>query len=467
MPLMPKSDPIYEDGMPSPQRWYALAVVSLGTCMAVLDSTIANVALPSFVQAFSIDAASSIWIVNAFQLTVVAVLLPFSSLSSRISLRRVYWYGLIVFTIGSFFCAMSHNFPELVAARILQGLGAGGILSIGPAMSRTIFPQRMLGTAVGISAIVVATSSALGPTLGGLLLSLAPWPWIFAINVPLGLLNIVFAGRVLPNTARRDTKFDVPGMLTSGAGLALLVFGFDAFSRHIAVHVSPFVIALGAAIFAYFVYRQTTIPNPLVEPRLFRNQRFSLAALTSFISFTAQGLALVSLPFFIRAGLSTTPLHIGALLSTWPLSIAVIGPIAGRLADRYPAPLLSTIGLALLAIGLAWQGNLSEMHASPLDFVLRSIVCGVGFGFFQPPNNRELLGSAPRELAGNASGILATVRVLGQTTGAAVAAVILAAQGADHGAHVSLFVAAGISAFAAVVSSTRLLNGPLQVSEAP
>jgi DHA2 family multidrug resistance protein-like MFS transporter len=451
-------DRIPEDGLPAPELWYATIVIALGTFIAVLDSTITNVALPSFVRAFAIDPSSSIWIVNAFQLSVIATLLPFSALGDRISHRRVYQNGLLVFTIGSLACALSHNFGQLVAARILQGLGAGGVLSIGPAMYRIIFPHRQLGLGIGISALIVATSSALGPTLGGFILSIAPWPWLFFINVPLGVIDCILARLSLPNSARRDKKLDVISMLASGAGLALMVLGFDGMSRHVQTGPAAIAFSIGAAAFGYFVYRQMHITNPLVEPRLFQVRRFRLAALTSFVSFMAQGLALVSLPFLIRTTVGGDPFQIGLLLSTWPLAIALIGPLSGRLADRFPASVLSTIGLAILGIGLLLQGSQSVAHATVWGIAWRSVICGAGFGFFQPPNNRELMGSGPRELAGNASGILSTVRVMGQTVGAAIAALMLAQVDIDQGAHEALLIAGAIALAALCVSGTRLFQ---------
>lgn len=424
--------------------------------MAVLDSTIANVALPTFVHVFMITPATTVWLVNAFQLTVVATLLPFSAIADRIGYRRIYQSGLTIFTAGSLACACAHTFPELVAARILQGVGAGGILSIGPALYRIIFPQALLGRGIGISALVVATSSALGPSLGGAILSVLPWPWIFAVNVPVGIVASIAAFIALPDSIRRPKLLDVPSMIAGAAGLSLLVFGADEAARHARTDIAAGTAASGALILLAFTLRQRLIPNPLVEPRLFAAPRFTLAAATSLVSFIAQGTALISLPFLIRADLAATPLHIGMLLSTWPLTIAVTGPLAGRLSDRFPAPVLSTIGLTVLAAGLVLQGTLDAHNSSALQIAWRSVVCGCGFGFFQPPNNRELLGNAPRELAGNASGILATVRVLGQTCGAAIAAMFLAGGNMARGSHGALLTAAAIAAAAALVSATRL-----------
>ena len=413
-----------QDGLAPGPRAFATVVIAIGTFMAILDGTIANVALPTFVHVLRISPAESIWIVNAFSLVLVGTVLPLAAAGDNIGYTRIYQAGLVVFTIGSLACALAPAFPYLVAARIIQGFGAAGIMSIGPALYRTIFPKALLGRGVGISALVVACSAAAGPSIGGLMLHFVSWPWLFAINVPLGIMNFFLAKRALPRMPGRAVRLDGTSVAMSFTGLPLTLLGIDLFTRHQAGAVSLIASVVGIAIIAGFVQRQCKIATPLVPPGLFAVRRFSLAALTSCISFTAQGLAFVSLPFFFSEILHTDVLHTGFYLSAWPLAIACTAPISGRLSDKYPPPILSTIGLLILAIGL---GLLATVHqdASPLELILRNVVCGIGFGFFQPPNNRELLGNAPRQYTGSASGVLSMMRVLGQTVGAAGAAIVL------------------------------------------
>jgi len=430
--------------------------------MAVLDSTIANVALPTLVRAFAISPSASIWIVNAFSLVLVGTVLSLAVLGDRIGYARIYTCGLITFTLGSLICALSGSFGMLIAARVIQGLGAAGIMSVGPALYKTIYPKALLGRGVGISALVVACSSAAGPTIGGLLLHFATWPWLFAVNVPIGIVNCIFARGALPVSITHAKQLDIPSIAMCLTGLPLTLLGTDLIVRHQANTLSITAAIIGVCIIIAFVQRQRTSTTPLVPPELFRIQRFSLAAITSCVCFTAQGLAFVSLPFLFHNILRTDVLQTGLYFSTWPLAIACTAPISGRLSDRYPPPLLSTIGLVLLAIGLAGVATLPE-HATPLTVILRNILCGIGFGFFQSPNNRELMGNAPRQYAGTASGILATMRVLGQTIGAASAAIILSStqhqagtSQLEVGLRLSLAIAATVSCVAAVLSATRL-----------
>ena len=457
------------DGLPKGRRGLALSVLVIGTIMAVLDGSIANVALPTLARELRIDAAQSIWIVNAYQVAVMMLLLPFASLGDVLGLRKIYTLGIAIFTLGSFGCALATTLAVLLVWRVVQGIGAAALMSIAPALMRSIFPAAMLGTAVGISALTVASSSAAGPTIGGVILAVAPWPWLFAINVPLGLFDTALATRVLPRTPGTGARFDIPSALLSGPALALFVIGLDGIGRHVAVPIVCTMIGVGVALGIAFVRRQHRLAAPMLPLDLFAIPRFSLAATTSLCSFCAQGLAFVALPFLFQGAYGYSAFGAGLLFTPWPLAIALVAPIAGRLSDRIAPAKLATAGLAMLAIGLVLLANLGP-HPRIVDIVWRAIVCGAGFGFFQAPNNRELLGSAPRNRTGSAGGILATARLTGQSLGAAGVAIVLGAATAvatttparanatdlAGAAHLALGIAAAVAAVAAIVSATRL-----------
>lgn len=445
-----------------------MAVVAIGTVMAVLDGSVANVALPTIARELHADAASSIWVVNAYQVVVAMMILPFSSLGDAIGYRRVYAVGIALFTLGSLGCALSTTLLALVLARVFQGVGGAAIMSIAPALNRTIFPARMLGVAVGISALTVASSSAAGPTIGGSILAVLPWPWLFAINVPLGIFDTAFALRSLPRHPGTGGGIDLRSAALSAPALAFFIMGLDGMARHFSPALTLALFAGSITAGIAFVRRQGAIPRPMLPLELFAQARFSLAAATSLLLFVAQGLAFVVLPFLFQTVGGYSALASGLLFTPWPLAIAAIAPFSGRLSDRYPAPLLSTLGLATFCVGLGLLALL-PVHPMPADIVWRTIVCGIGFGFFQAPNNRELLGSAPRQRSGSAAGVLATVRVTGQSVGAAVVAVLLGAFAAtsvanalpnaaalDVPAHAALWTAAGCAAAACLVSAMRL-----------
>lgn len=456
--------------MPGPKRGLAVVVVAVGTVMAVLDGSIANTALPTIARELHATAAQSIWVVNGFQLAVTMTILLYASLGDSRGTSFVYRLGIVGFTLGSLLCALSRTLPLLVAARVFQGVGAAALMSIGPALYRQIFPPSQLGKALGISAVIVATSAAAGPTIGGSLLAIAPWPWLFAVNVPLGVFDAIYSLKMLPNEPGSGKSIDIPSVVLSALGFGALIYGIDGFARHDPL---PFIVleaGLGIGCGIAFVRRQLRLPAPMLAVDLFAKPAFALASVTSTLTYTAQGLAFVSLPFFFQAVLGKTAFESGLLLTSWPLAVALAAPFAGRLSDRYPAAILSTIGLCVMATGLALYAALPAQPGA-FAIVVHGAICGIGFGFFQSPNNRELIGSAPRAKMGSASGVLASVRLTGQTLGAALVAIVFGTLGtalAGAGAAsenivriatpVTLWLACGCATLATLASGLRLVT---------
>ncbi len=455
-----------QDGLPLPRRRVAYLTLAIVVAMSVLDGTIANIALPTIAHDLHASPAESIWVVNGFQLAITASLLSFAALGQLRGAARVYRAGVAIFVVGSLACALARSLPELIAARTFQGLGASAVMALSPAILRDIFPRKQLGRALGLNSLVVATSSAAGPTLGGLILAALPWPWLFAINVPLGLVSIAM-NRSLPREPRNRGWLDMPSVVTSALGFSLLIWGVDAFGRHEPAWTVALRVAAGAGASVWFVRRQFTLRAPMIALDLFRIRTFSFAAATSFSTFSAQGLAYVALPFYFQVALGRTPLESGLLLTSWPLAIAIVAPVAGRLADRVPVGILATIGLGVFATGLGLYAAMPP-NPSGAQIILHGIVCGLGFGFFQSPNNRELIGSAPRAKTASASGILASLRVGGQTVGTTIVAIVfgffgasVAAGSAPHDAVMRaapavLWIACGCAAIATVASGLRL-----------
>ncbi|HXO01306.1 MAG TPA: MFS transporter, partial [Stellaceae bacterium] len=220
-----------EDGLPMPQRLWAMVTIGLAITMSVLDSSIANVALPTIAGDMSASPATAIWIVNAYQLTITMTLLPLAALGDIYEYRRVYRVGLAVFTAASLACALSHSILALTAARVLQGLGAAGILSVNTALVRFVYPRAQLGRAIGINAVTVSIAAAIGPTVAAIVLSLGSWEWLFAINVPIGLLALLGVGS-LPATPRGKHRFDIVGALLSAATFGLLITTINGLGHH-------------------------------------------------------------------------------------------------------------------------------------------------------------------------------------------------------------------------------------------
>lgn len=451
---MPPSPVYHADGLPLPRRYWSIVTIALGLIMAVMDGAIANVALPTIAEDLRASPSFSIWIVNGYQLAVVISLLPLSSLGEIIGYRRVYLAGLALFTFASLFCALAHTLVLLTIARVVQGFGAAGIMSVNAALVRFTYPHRMLGRGIGINAFVVAVASAVGPTLAAGILAVATWPWLFAINIPFGIAALIIGRMALPHTPRMPHAFDWQSALLSTVvfGVGITAIDSAGHGEPAAYCVTEFVVAVIAGYL--LVRRQLHETSPLLPVDLLRIPIFTLSILTSIASFCAQMLAYTALPFYLRYRYGFSVVDIGLLITPWPIAIAFAAPLAGRLVERYPAGLLGGIGLLLFAAGLLSLAFL-PVHPGGWALVWRMALAGAGFGLFQSPNNRTMIAAAPRERSGGASGMLGTARLLGQTVGAALVALLLARYEIE-GTHLALLIAAGFAIVGGALSMLRL-----------
>jgi MFS transporter, DHA2 family, multidrug resistance protein len=442
------------DGLPNPQRSLAFLTIAIALTMAVLDGAIVNVALPSISTELVISPADAIWVVTAYQLAVTVSLLPLASLGDIMGYKRIYWCGLAIFTAASFACANAHSLPFLAGARVVQGFGAAGIMSVNIALVRYIFPKSLLGMGVGYTALVVAVSSAAGPSVASAILTVAHWQWLFLVNVPLGLIALIIAARTLPQTPASGHRFDVVSALLNAVTFGLVITGLDAFSDPGGNSRAGLMLAGAAVAGALLVWRSFKVPVPLLPVDLLRRPVFALSMATSICSFAAQNMAYIALPFFFEQTLGRSEAETGFLMTPWPLMTALIAPIAGRLSDRILPERLGSMGLVILAIGLACVALMGP-NPSSVDIGWRLAICGFGFGLFQTPNNRTMIAAAPRERSGGASGMLGTARLLGQTLGAALVALFLARYPVQ-GTRISLLVGVGFALFGAALSMLRL-----------
>jgi len=455
------------DGLEQPARRRAMLVIILGIMVAVLDGTIVNLALPGIAHELQASPSHAIWVVNAYQIATLVMLLPLASLGDLVGYRRVYLVGMAVFTVASIGATFADSLGTLIAARTFQGLGAAGIMSVNAALVRLTFPSALLGRGMAINSMVVATSSVAGPSVAAAILSVASWPWLFAINVPLGLL--VFAlgmkalpfNRVAPAAGLRFSPIDVALNVLM---FSLVFLGVDRLGVREGgaaaggPHASAWLILLaGVAVGFFYLRRQRTLAVPLFPIDLLRIPVFALSMGTSVAAFCAQMLAYIALPFLLLDVYGRSHIEAGLLITAWPLAIVAMAPLAGRLIGRYPDGLLGGIGLGLLAIGLALLAALPA-HPGNADIAWRMALCGLGFGLFQSPNNHTIVTSPPAHRSGAASGMLGTARLTGQTLGAVVLAGVFSVW-SPHGGHgpvVALVLAACCAGVAAIFSSLRL-----------
>jgi MFS transporter, DHA2 family, multidrug resistance protein len=451
-----------QDGLPPGQRTVAMVAVGIAVAISVLVGSIANVALPTIARDMNVTPAESIWVVNAYQLAVTVCLMPCASLGDVYGHRRVYIWGLVFYTLGSLICALAPSMSLLIAARVLQGVGGAGIMSVNGALIRFIFPRAQLGRGVGYNVLVVAASSAAGPSVAAGIMALGSWPWLFGVQVPLGALSWWLSLRYLPPSPASGHRFDPLSALLNAVALGTFIPGLDGIGRGQSMATVLTELAIGIVVGTIFVRRQLTLRAPMLPVDLFRRPVFALSVATATCVHAAAMITLITLPFYFQYVQGMSPIEIGLLITPWPAVLVIIAPIAGRLSDRYPAGLLGGLGLAVMTGGLLLVLFMPE-NASRLDIAWRMAVCGTGFGFFQSPNNRLLIGSAPPDRAGAGSGMVSTARLVGQTTGSALVAVVLGmTHNSPHpvvlGMHVAIGVAAGFAALGTALSWARLAN---------
>ncbi|MBI3514760.1 MAG: MFS transporter [Proteobacteria bacterium] len=439
------------EGLPPTRRAITVAVLVCAIIMSVSSGVIANVALPVIAATLAISDATSIWIVNAYQLAIVVGLLPFAALGEAVGFRRVFIGGLTLFTAASGVCALTTDFASLVAARSAMGLGAGALMAVSSGVLRHSYPARLLGLAIGINALFASLSSALAPTLGAALLTVASWPWLFGVNLPIGLLALLLTP-ALPKTLGRPRRTSLVSVALNGVSLALLILAIDRLGR--APLAAAAMLAVAAICFTALLLREAGRATPLVPLDLLRMPTFRLSVVASSCAFGSQMMGFVALPFLLHdAGFET--MTIGYLLMPWPLTVAVSALLAGRLSDRHPSWILCALGGGLMALGLA-SIALWPVGERVGSFIVLMAIGGLGFGLFQTPNNRNMILSAPRERAGAAGGMQAMARQFGTAAGTAIVALIFSSVATlAPPPPLALGVAAAFASTAALLSFLR------------
>jgi DHA2 family multidrug resistance protein-like MFS transporter len=449
---------IPQDGLNGPQRYLAIMVVSCATILTAMDTTLVNIALPTMMTDLNVSAASSVLIINASQVALLVSLLPLSALGALVGYRRVYLAGMVVFSAACVGCALSQTLEQIVAARTFQGLGAAGVVSVQHAMVRHIYPTRLLGRGLGINSMFVASSSAIGPTVSALVLSVASWPYIFVINIPLCIIALVVGWKVLPWNETESEPYDFRSALMSALTFGLLVLAFISFSHGVAPWIAGLELLAALMIAPVFIRAQMVLPKPVLPLDVFSNRVIPLSLAAAQCNFIAQQLSFVTLPFYLH-GIGFTDLQIGLVMTPWPLAIALMAPVSGYLCDRYPPGIVGTVGLILCATGQALLAFLPE-GAGVFDVAWRMALCGTGIGLFGPPNLRQILGATPKHRTGAVGGLVGTNRLTGQSLGAAFAALVLNLAPMNANV-VALGIAAGLATIAACISLAR---APLQIA---
>jgi DHA2 family multidrug resistance protein-like MFS transporter len=439
------------DGLLGARRATAIACVLAALVLVVLDAALANVALPALARSLRATPAEAVRVVTAYQMAIVMTLLPCSALGESRGHRRVYTAGVGLFVGASVLCAFAPSLTFLVAARFIQGLGAGAIMALGVALLRFSVPQRQLGSAIGWNTLAVALSSAAGPALGALVLSVVSWRWLFAVNLPLGAL-VLFATRALPDVAGSAHEPDVISMASSAAAFAGLVVGVELMAERAALGSCALLAAV--AIMATVVRREMPRKAPLIPLDLLREGSFRVSVIASVSCFVGQSAAMISLPFYLQHGLARDVLQAGLLMTPWPLAVALVAPLAGPLANRISGAWLCALGGVALATGLACLA-LCPIDSSPGVLIGVVALCGAGFGLFQVSNNRNMFMSAPRARSSAAGGMQGAARLTGQTIGALLMTFVFTKSSMELAPRIGFGIAAGLTLIAGLVSTLR------------
>ncbi|MBX3705753.1 MAG: MFS transporter [Pseudomonadales bacterium] len=435
----------------TPRHAPAIASVLAAMVLVVLDAAIVHVALPSVAQSLQVTPAMSIWVITAYQSALVMALLPCAALGESFGYRKVFTIGVTVFVGASVLCALSPSLRWLVAARFLQGLGGAAVMALGVALLRTVVPDRRLDAAIGWNALAVALSSAAGPAIGAAILSGASWPWLFAINLPLGMF-VLLASRALPDTAGTARPLDPISVALNAGTFAAFVVGATQLIAQPGLAVALIIAAVTAL--TTLIRRERPKEAPLIPLDLLGTDAFRISVAASILCFSGVATGMVALTFHLQHGLGQNVWMTGLYMTPWPVAVAAAAPLAGHLARQVSTAWLCAAGGICLAIGLA-TAAIWPVQASLLPLALLTMLCGLGFGFFQVPNNQNMFLSAPRERSGAAGGMQGTARLTGQTAGAIVMTLLFTIVPVHAAPRIGLGIAAGLALAAGLVSVLR------------
>ena len=407
-------------------RWYVLGTVLLGATMSALDVSIVNVAMPTLTGTFGVSMRVIEWVAMAYMLTLTIFLPLFGRLADVHGRSRLYNVGFVVFSAGSVMCGAAGSAGFLIAARVVQAIGAGLLQANSVALITQAFPASERGKAIGIQGAVQAVSMAIGPFVGGILIAAVGWRAIFYLNIPIGALGTLAALLTLPRDRKPEKKesIDWLGAALFAAGLASLVFAFNE-SAKVGASTGTILgwLAAGVVLVAALVARELTVEHPLIDLRLFRNSTFLVGNLTGMLSYFVLFAVMFLVPFYLQKVLGYGSELTGALLIPVPLAMAIVAPLAGHASDRHGARVMTTTGMLVSA--LACLRLLSLDETSHVSMLLTGLVLlGIGMGLFTPPNNSAIMGSAPPDKLGVAGGVLNMMRSLGLIFGVDVSGAI-------------------------------------------
>jgi EmrB/QacA subfamily drug resistance transporter len=408
-------------------KWLVFSATAMGLFLATIDGSIVNIALPALSVELNTDFGIVQWVVLAYLLTIVTLLLSVGRLADMVGKKNLFLFGMVVFTTGSLFCGLSTNVGMLIGFRVYQAVGSVMLMALTSAIVTESFPPSERGMALGLNGLMVSIGSIAGPTLGGIILGTLSWHWIFFVNLPIGVVGTFMAWRyVSPGKPAGGERFDYAGAVTLFCGLFFLLItltlGQNTNFTNLPV-IGLFILSI--SFLTVFVILEKRIKMPMIDLKMFANKLFSVNLITSSMNFICSAGFVLLIPFFLENMRGYPSETAGLMMAVTPLSMGIVAPFSGRISDKVGTRPLTVLGLILIALGYLGMTTLNA-NTSTLGYILRSIPLGVGMGIFSSPNNSAVMGSVPRSRLGVASGLLSLSRTMGQTTGIAVIGAIWA-----------------------------------------
>ena len=409
------------------RKWHAMAAVGTGVFLATVDGSIINVSLPTLVRSLDTEFAVVQWVVLAYLLTITCSMAGIGRLADMVGKKRIYMLGFIVFTAGSALCGLSPSVHWLIAFRVLQAIGAAMTMALVAAIVTEAFPPEERGKAMGMIGSIVSVGIVVGPALGGVILGILSWRWIFYVNLPVGIAGTIMALRYLPDfKPRGGQQFDILGALTLCVGFLLLLLGLTLGQQQGFLQMQVYILmGAGMVLLSFFVFIENKVGQPMIDPKLFSNPLFSVNLTAGFISFVGLGGTVILLPFYLENIMGFPSVKVGLLMGIIPVMLGVTSPLSGALSDRIGSRKITIAGLLVMLIGFLAASTLSQ-STTVFGYALRVCAVGAGIGIFLSPNNSAIMGAAPRHQLGIVSGMMAQSRTLGQTVGVAVIGAIWA-----------------------------------------
>ncbi|WP_414151140.1 MFS transporter [Acetobacterium carbinolicum] len=430
-------------------KWPILLIVVMSTFMATLDSSIVNVALPQMARAMDVDTSQIQLVVTSYLIVIVGIILIFGKLGDMLGKTRIFTFGIALFTVGSLLCGITSSFPVLIGARIVQAVGAAATMANNQGIITQVFPATQRGKALGLTGTSVALGSLVGPGLGGIIVGASSWEYIYLINVPVGVVVLFFAIKLLPRSNKKATvRLDALGavlFMLSIVPLFVALGQVQSLGFTNPLILAGFIVSIGS--FIAFIRVEQKRENPLIPLYIFKNKLFSLSIFCAFITFVGLFCNNIIQPFYLQDVMIYSPEQAGLMMMIFPLVLAVLAPVSGHVSDKIGSELLTFIGLLLISLGLFLMSTLTE-QSTLTTMVIFIVVLSVGMGLFQSPNNSLIMSTVKRDQLGIAGSINALVRNMGMVTGIALATTLLyGSMSAELGYRVTDYVAGQNGAF--------------------